>query len=91
MHYFIALFLSLFLTACASKTTFEVAPEDWTYQERAIHIHASAPADLNVISGRPHSLAIGIFQGLLISYLLIAHTHTSIATESLGFGVYYLL
>ncbi|MFT4907701.1 MAG: type VI secretion system VasD/TssJ family lipoprotein [Oleispira sp.] len=62
MHNIFVLFLSLFLTACASKTTFEVAPEDWAYQERAIHIHASAPADLNVISGRPHSLAIGIFQ-----------------------------
>lgn len=62
MHYIIALFLSFFLTACASKTILEVAPEDWIYQERAIHIHASAPADLNVISGRPHSLAFGIFQ-----------------------------
>ncbi|BCE00248.1 AraC family transcriptional regulator [Marinicellulosiphila megalodicopiae] len=29
-------------------------------------------------------LAIGIFQGLLISYLLIAHPHTSIASRILG-------
>jgi type VI secretion system VasD/TssJ family lipoprotein len=62
VQYILTLFLSIFLTACASKTTLEVAPEDWTYQERAIHIHAAAPADLNVISGRPHSLALGIFQ-----------------------------
>jgi type VI secretion system VasD/TssJ family lipoprotein len=62
VHYIIVFFLSLFLVACASKTSLEVAPKDWTYQERAIYIHATAPADLNVISGRPHSLAIGIFQ-----------------------------
>jgi len=39
-----------------------VAPEDWAYEDRAIHIRSTASADLNVISGRPHSLAIGVFQ-----------------------------
>lgn len=62
MQYFTILFSLVLLAGCASKTTLVVAPEDWAYQERAIHIHASAPTDLNVISGRPHSLAIGIFQ-----------------------------
>ena len=60
---FISLFFSLFLLAsCASKTVLEVAPEDWSYKDRAIHIHASEPTDLNSISGRPHSLMIGVFQ-----------------------------
>jgi type VI secretion system VasD/TssJ family lipoprotein len=62
VQHLIAVFAIFFLAGCASKTTLEVAPEDWVYEERAIHIHAAAPADLNVISGRPHSLAIGIFQ-----------------------------
>lgn len=62
MQYIIGLFSLLLLSGCASKTILEVAPEDWTYQERAVHIHAAAPADLNAISGRPHSLVLGVFQ-----------------------------
>ena len=62
MQYFSILITLFVLAGCASKTTLVVAPEDWTYQEQAIYIHAEAPADLNVISGRPHSLAIGVFQ-----------------------------
>ncbi|WP_419811108.1 type VI secretion system lipoprotein TssJ [Bacterioplanoides sp.] len=50
------------ITGCASKTILEVAPEDWIYEERAIHVHAAAPEDLNAISGRPHTLMVGIFQ-----------------------------
>jgi len=56
------LFLSLLLTACASKTSLEVAPEDWVFEDRAIHIHVESPSDLNSISGRPHSVALGVFQ-----------------------------
>lgn len=62
MRYFYIFVFIVLLPGCASKTTLDVAPEDWTYQERGIHIHTSSPTDLNVISGRPHSLAIGIFQ-----------------------------
>ena len=54
--------IALLLNACASKTSLEVAAQDWTYQEQAIHIHIESPADLNSISGRPHSLALGVFQ-----------------------------
>jgi len=56
------LFFSLLLTACASKTSLEVAPEDWVFEDRAIHIHVESPSDLNSISGRPHSVALGVFQ-----------------------------
>lgn len=54
--------LSILLTACASKTSLEVAPEDWVFEDRAIHIHVESPSDLNSISGRPHSVALGVFQ-----------------------------
>ena len=54
--------LVVVLCGCASKTILEVDPNDWSYEERAIYVHASAPADLNATSGRPHSIAIGIFQ-----------------------------
>ena len=50
------------LTGCASKTSLEVAPEDWVFEDRAIHIHLESPSDLNAISGRPHSVALGVFQ-----------------------------
>ena len=59
---FFTLILSFLLASCASKTILEVAPEDWTYHDRAIHIHTTAPTDLNSISGRPHTLMIGVFQ-----------------------------
>ncbi|EAT13268.1 type VI secretion system lipoprotein TssJ [Bermanella marisrubri] len=50
------------LTGCASKTSLVVAPEDWVFEDRAVHIHLQSPADLNAISGRPHSVAVGVFQ-----------------------------
>jgi len=49
--------------ACSSsKTKLTVAPEDWVYEDRAIIITVKAPSDLNSVSGRPHSLALGVFQ-----------------------------
>ena len=50
------------LNGCATKTSLEVAPDDWVFEDRAIHIHARSPSDLNAISGRPHSVALGVFQ-----------------------------
>jgi len=51
------------LQACSSTPTeLTVDPDDWTYAKRAITVSISAPADLNSVSGRPHSLAIGVFQ-----------------------------
>ncbi len=55
-------FTTLLLSACASKTSLEVAEKDWTYQDQAIHVHVKSPSDLNSISGRPHSLVLGVFQ-----------------------------
>ena len=61
--FFLALTLNLALiSGCASKTSLEVAPEDWVFEDRAIHIHLESPSDLNAISGRPHSVALGVFQ-----------------------------
>jgi type VI secretion system VasD/TssJ family lipoprotein len=50
------------VSGCATKTSLEVAPDDWVFEDRAIHIHARSPSDLNAISGRPHSVALGVFQ-----------------------------
>ncbi len=50
------------LSGCAGKPVLEVAAEDWVYEDRAITIQVDSPADLNAISGRPHSLVIGLFQ-----------------------------
>jgi type VI secretion system VasD/TssJ family lipoprotein len=39
-----------------------VAEDDWVYEERAINIVIRSPTDVNTVSGRPHSIVIGIFQ-----------------------------
>ena len=39
-----------------------MAPDDWVFEDRAIHLHLVSPSDLNAISGRPHSIALGVFQ-----------------------------
>ena len=52
-----------FLAACSSTPTeLTVDPEGWVYEKRAITIAVKASADLNSVSGRPHSLAIGVYQ-----------------------------
>lgn len=57
-------FVSLLLLAsCATKPTeLTVAEEQWVYEIRAINLVARASTDLNTVRGRPHSLALGIFQ-----------------------------
>lgn len=51
------------LAACSSTPTeLTVDPDGWVYEKRAIAVSVKAPADLNTVSGRPHSLAVGVFQ-----------------------------
>jgi len=51
------------LMSCASEPTeLVVEEEEWVYEIRAINLVVKAPSDLNSVRGRPHSLALGIFQ-----------------------------
>jgi type VI secretion system VasD/TssJ family lipoprotein len=51
------------LGACASAPTqLIVAEEEWVYEVRAINMAIRAASDVNSVSGRPHSIAVGIFQ-----------------------------
>jgi len=51
------------LASCASQPTeLTIDPDGWEYEKRGIEISIKAPSDLNSLSGRPHSLALGIFQ-----------------------------
>ncbi len=52
----------LVMSCSSTPTELTVAPEDWVYEDRAIMITVKAPSDLNSVSGRPHSLALGVFQ-----------------------------
>ena len=60
---FIVTAFSMLLLACASEPTeLVIEEEEWVYEIRAINLVARASADLNSVRGRPHSLALGIFQ-----------------------------
>jgi len=49
--------------ACSSTPTELVVEEqEWVYEVRAINLVIRAAADVNSVSGRPHSIAVGIFQ-----------------------------
>ncbi|MFT5502958.1 MAG: type VI secretion system VasD/TssJ family lipoprotein [Gammaproteobacteria bacterium] len=54
----------LFLVVSCSSTPTEltVEEEEWIYEVRAINLAIRAAADVNSVSGRPHSIAVGIFQ-----------------------------
>jgi len=55
--------LAAALCSCASAPTeLTIEDDDWVYEDRAISITIKAPSDLNSVSGRPHSLALGVFQ-----------------------------
>jgi type VI secretion system VasD/TssJ family lipoprotein len=54
--------LVAFAGCSSTPTELTVDPDDWVYEKRAIKLSIKAPADLNSLSGRPHSLAIGVFQ-----------------------------
>lgn len=60
----ILLVFSLSLLSCASSEPTEliIEEEEWVYEIRAINLVARASSDLNSVRGRPHSLALGIFQ-----------------------------
>lgn len=49
--------------ACSSvPPDLVVEEEKWIYEVRAINLVIKAAADVNSVSGRPHSIAIGVFQ-----------------------------
>ena len=54
--------LVTFFGCSSAPTELIVDPDDWTYEKRAITISIKSSADLNSVSGRPHSLAVGVFQ-----------------------------
>ena len=57
------LLLLMLASACSSTPTeLTIDPDEWVFEKRAITLSVKAPADLNSVSGRPHSLAIGVFQ-----------------------------
>lgn len=62
MKWCYALLLVLIAGCSSTPTELSVDPEGWVYEKRAITVSVKAPADLNSVSGRPHSLAIGVFQ-----------------------------
>ncbi|MGH8372880.1 MAG: type VI secretion system lipoprotein TssJ [Gammaproteobacteria bacterium] len=58
----ILLLLALCITGCASAPDVTVPPNGWTYGARALQlVVATAPA-VNMDSGQPHALALGVFQ-----------------------------
>jgi type VI secretion system VasD/TssJ family lipoprotein len=59
----VPVFCALLLSCAASEPTELVIEEqEWVYEIRAINLVVRASADLNSVRGRPHSLALGIFQ-----------------------------
>lgn len=55
--------LSSLIMSCATEPTeLIIEEEEWVYEIRAINLVARASTDLNSVRGRPHSLALGIFQ-----------------------------
>lgn len=63
VKYFCLASLLLLVAACSSKDTeLSVQEEKWTYEVRAINLVLKAEADVNSVSGRPHSIVVGLFQ-----------------------------
>jgi len=60
--WFVFLLLASLVGCSSTPTELTVDPDGWEYEKRAITVSVKAPADLNSVSGRPHSLAIGVFQ-----------------------------
>ncbi len=55
-------FSSILLSCATEPTELVIEEEEWVYEIRAINLVARASADLNSVRGRPHSLALGVFQ-----------------------------
>jgi len=60
-HICLAGLLSL-LAACSTNPELSVEEEKWIYEVRAINLVLKAVADVNSVSGRPHSIVVGLFQ-----------------------------
>ena len=55
--------VTLLISACGSTPTeLSVEEEEWTYEVRAVNLVLRASSDVNSVSGRPHSIAVGLFQ-----------------------------
>lgn len=62
VNYFCLAGSLLLVTACSSNPELSVEEEKWTYEVRAINLVLKAVADVNSVSGRPHSIVVGLFQ-----------------------------
>ena len=63
VRYWLLSACAVILISCSSTPTeLTVDEDDWIYEKRAITLSIKAPADLNSVSGRPHALAIGVYQ-----------------------------
>lgn len=56
------LLLSLCLAGCASAPAVTVPPNGWTYGARALQLKVAASPSVNMDSGQPHAIALGVFQ-----------------------------
>jgi type VI secretion system VasD/TssJ family lipoprotein len=62
VKYFCLASLLLLVAACSSNPELSVEEEKWTYEVRAINLVLKAVNDVNSVSGRPHSIVVGLFQ-----------------------------
>lgn len=56
------LLLALCLSGCASAPAVTVPPNGWSYDARALQLVVAASPAVNMDSGQPHALALGVFQ-----------------------------
>lgn len=54
--------LALCFSGCASAPDISVPPNGWTYGARALQLVVAASPTVNMDSGQPHALALGVFQ-----------------------------
>lgn len=60
--YLLTLVVLSLLGGCASNTELTVEPDKWVFGASDINLQINAPSDLNAVNGRPHAIAIGLFQ-----------------------------
>ncbi|HET7921784.1 MAG TPA: type VI secretion system lipoprotein TssJ [Gammaproteobacteria bacterium] len=58
----LGLLLAACVSGCASAPAVTVPPNGWTYGARALQLVVAASPSLNMDSGQPHALALGVFQ-----------------------------
>lgn len=54
--------LALCMAGCASAPDVTVPPNGWTYGARALQLVVATAPTVNMDSGQPHALALGVFQ-----------------------------